>query len=38
MDAFIDSVILIGAFYRNDQWHAQAAPIINEIDAGSKGA
>jgi hypothetical protein len=25
MDAFIDSVVLIGAFYRNDQWHAQAA-------------
>jgi predicted nucleic acid-binding protein len=35
MDTFVDSVVLIGAFYRNDQWHAQAAPIINEIDAGS---
>ena len=35
MDAFVDSVVLIGAFYRNDQWHRQAGPIINEIDAGS---
>jgi predicted nucleic acid-binding protein len=35
MDAFVDSVVLIGAFYRNDQWHAQAAPIVSEIDAGS---
>jgi uncharacterized protein len=35
MDAFVDSVVLIGAFYRNDQWHKQAAPIISEIDAGS---
>jgi len=38
MDAFIDSVVLIGAFYRNDQWHAQAVPIINEIDSGSDHA
>ena len=28
-------MVLIGAFYRNDQWHGQAAPIINDIDAGS---
>jgi predicted nucleic acid-binding protein len=38
MDAFVDSVVLIGAFYRNDQWHEQAAPIISKIDAGSKQA
>jgi len=35
MDSFVDSVVLIGAFYRNDQWHTQAVPIINEIDTGS---
>jgi predicted nucleic acid-binding protein len=35
MDAVIDSVVLIGAFYRNDQWHTKASPIIREIDAGS---
>jgi predicted nucleic acid-binding protein len=34
MEAFVDSVVLIGAFYRNDQWHAKAAPIIREIDSG----
>lgn len=38
MDVFVDSVVLIDAFYRNDQWHAQAAPIINEIDSGSEHA
>jgi predicted nucleic acid-binding protein len=38
MDAFADSVVLIGAFYRSDQWHAQAAPLINGIDAGSDHA
>jgi predicted nucleic acid-binding protein len=34
MDAFVDSLVLIGAFYRNDQWNEQAAPLINEIDTG----
>ena len=30
----IDSVVIIGAFYRNDQWHAKATPIIRHIDDG----
>jgi uncharacterized protein len=28
----IDSVVLIGAFYRNDQWHAKATPIIRFVE------
>jgi predicted nucleic acid-binding protein len=38
MEAFVDSVVLIGAFYRNDQWHAKAAPIVREIDSGHSPA
>lgn len=34
----IDSVVLIGAFYRNDQWHAKATPIIRHIDEGTSPA
>lgn len=34
MKAFIDSVILIGAFYKRDQWHKLSIPIINEIENG----
>jgi len=36
MKKIIDSVVIIGAFYRNDQWHTKALPIIREIDSGSE--
>ena len=35
MEAIIDSVVIIGAYYRNDQWHTRASPIIQAIDSGS---
>ena len=38
MKTIIDSVVIIGAFYRNDQWHTKASPIIREIDSGSSQA
>lgn len=34
----IDSVVIIGAFYRNDQWHVKATPIIRHIDDGKSQA
>lgn len=34
----IDSVVIIGAFYRNDQWHAKATPIIRHVDDGTSPA
>jgi len=38
ISVLIDSVVIIGAFYRNDQWHAQATPIIRHIDNGKSPA
>ncbi len=38
MEAIIDSVVIIGAYYRNDQWHTKASPIIRAIDSGSSQA
>ncbi|MHC1623558.1 MAG: type II toxin-antitoxin system VapC family toxin [Candidatus Methanospirareceae archaeon] len=37
MQAIIDSVVLIGAFYKNDQWHKRSAPIIMKADEGELG-
>ena len=36
--AIIDSVVIIGAFYRSDQWHAKATPIIRSVDDGESPA
>jgi predicted nucleic acid-binding protein len=38
METVIDSVVLIGAFYRNDQWHLKSAPIIRSLESGSSHA
>lgn len=35
MKAIIDSVILIGAFYKRDQWHDLAVPIVLEMEQGN---
>jgi predicted nucleic acid-binding protein len=34
----IDSVVIICAFYRNDQWHVKATPVICHIDDGKSPA
>jgi hypothetical protein len=31
MEAIIDPVVIIGAFYRNDQWHTKASLTVQEI-------
>ena len=36
--AVIDSVVIIGAFYRSDQWHAKSTPIIRSVDDGEPPA
>ena len=38
ISVLIDSVVIIGAFYRNDQWHAKATPIVRHIDDGKSPA
>lgn len=37
MVAVLDSVVLIGAFYRSDQWHRPAAAILRKVDEGALG-
>lgn len=34
----VDSVVIIGAFYRNDHWNVKATPIIRHIDDGKSPA